>query len=97
MPVAISPIRPVPLPDLRTPDSASAGGGGFQSLFENAISGVEGLRHHANQTVERFLAGEGEVHTVALATQRAELALETFLQIRNKVVSAYQSIMQMQV
>ena len=34
---------------------------------------------------------------VALATQRAELAFETFVQIRNKVVSAYQAVMQMQV
>jgi flagellar hook-basal body complex protein FliE len=34
---------------------------------------------------------------VALATQRAELAFETFLQVRNKVVSAYQAVMQMQV
>ena len=51
-----------------------------------------------NKTVERFLAGDGEeVHTVALATQRAELAFETFLQVRNKVVSAYQAVMQMQV
>ena len=97
MPAAISPITPVSLPDLRAPGEASAGGAGFQSLLANAIGGVEGLRQHSNQTVERFLAGEGEVHTVALATQRAELALETFLQIRNKVVSAYQSIMQMQV
>jgi len=34
---------------------------------------------------------------VALATQRAELAFELFLQVRNKVVSAYQAVMQMQV
>lgn len=96
----ISPISAVPLPDIRTPDpgGSSAGAGDFQALLANAIGGVERLRSNATQTVERFLAGEGEeVHTVALATQRAELAFETFLQVRNKVVSAYQSVMQMQV
>jgi flagellar hook-basal body complex protein FliE len=95
----ISPISAVPLPDIRTPDAGSASGGGeFQALLANAIGGVEQLRANANQTVERFLAGEGEeVHTVALATQRAELAFETFLQVRNKVVAAYQAVMQMQV
>jgi len=96
----ISPIRPVQLPDLRTPGGGvSAGGAGdFQSLLANAIGGVERLRGDAGKTVERFLAGDGEeVHTVALATQRAELAFETFLQVRNKVVSAYQAVMQMQV
>jgi len=95
----ISPIRAVPLPDLNAPNSAGlSGGGDFQSLLANAIGGVERLRGDAGKTVQRFLAGDGEeVHTVALATQRAELAFETFLQIRNKVVSAYQAVMQMQV
>ena len=59
---------------------------------------MEKLRGAADDSVTRFLAGEGgEVHSVALATQRAELAFETFLQVRNKVVSAYQAVMQMQV
>jgi flagellar hook-basal body complex protein FliE len=100
MSLPISPIRAVPLGDLRTPNAAGAasGGGEFQSLLANAIGGVERLRVDAGKTVERFLAGDGEeVHTVALATQRAELAFETFLQVRNKVVSAYQAVMQMQV
>src|SRR5208283_2418356 len=99
MSLPISPISAVPLPDIRPAVSGgSAGGAGeFQTLLANAIGGVERLRGNATQTVERFLAGEGEeVHTVALATERAELAFETFLQVRNKVVSAYQSIMQMQ-
>lgn len=96
----ISPIRAVPLPDLGTPVSGgpSSGAGDFQSMLTNAIGGVERLRGDAGKTVERFLSGDGgEVHTVALATQRAELAFETFLQVRNKVVSAYQAVMQMQV
>jgi len=92
----ITPISSVPLAEPRTP--VSGGTGGFQAVLAQAIGGVEHLRSNAGQTVERFLAGDGEeVHTVALATQRAELAFETFVQIRNKVVSAYQSVMQMQV
>jgi len=59
---------------------------------------VEKLRSEAAQSAQRFLAGDSEeIHSVALATQRAELALEVFVQVRNKVVSAYQSVMQMQV
>ena len=47
--------------------------------------------------MERFLAGDSEeLHTTILATQRAELAFEMFLQTRNKVVGAYQEIMRMQ-
>ena len=48
-------------------------------------------------SVNRFLAGENEeIHNVVLNTQRAELAFEAFLQVRNKVVNAYQEIMRMQ-
>ena len=96
----ISPIRAVPLPELPASSAASpAGGRGeFASLLSNAIGGVEHLRGDAAKTAERFLAGDGgEVHTVALAAQRAELAFETFLQVRNKLVSAYQAVMQIQV
>jgi flagellar hook-basal body complex protein FliE len=47
--------------------------------------------------VERFLSGEGEeLHNTVLATTRAELSFDMFLQTRNKVVNAYQEIMKMQ-
>lgn len=92
---AISPIRPLPTPPVEAP--AGAGGAGdFRSLMESVIGRVEQARAEAGQAVESFLAGEGgELHGVVLATQRAELALELFLQARNKVVQAYQEIMRM--
>jgi len=66
-------------------------------VFEKAIAGVDNLQQTADQGIERFLAGEGEeLHSVVMATQKADLAFELFLQTRNKVVSAYQAIMQMQ-
>ena len=59
---------------------------------------VEGLRAGAGEAIGRMLSGEGgELHQVALATQQAELAFELFLQVRNKVVQAYQEVMRMQV
>jgi flagellar hook-basal body complex protein FliE len=71
--------------------------GEFQSLLENAVYRVEGFRTQANQAVERLLSGEGEeLHTALMATQRAELAFDLGLQVRNKVVDAYQEIMKMQ-
>ena len=70
----------------------------FQKVFAQSIASVETQRNAAQQSVDQFLAGEGgEIHQVALATQKAELSFEMFLQVRNKVVSAYQEIMRMQV
>lgn len=95
---AIAPIQPVGVPGIGGPAIKTGPNGEFTSLLSNAIGSVEQSRSSAAQTAQRFLAGEGEeVHTVALAAQRAELGFELFLQVRNKVVSAYQSVMQMQV
>jgi flagellar hook-basal body complex protein FliE len=58
---------------------------------------VEAFGQDASASVQRFLAGEGEeLHSTIMATQRAELSFELFQQVRNKVVSAYQEIMRMQ-
>lgn len=70
----------------------------FHSMFQTAVNTIESFQVQANQSVENFLAGKNEdVHTAVLATQRADLSFELFMQVRNKVVSAYQEIMRMQV
>ena len=86
------------MPDGLNPSRGASASGEFQTMLASAIGGVERLGSRADQSAARFLSGDGEeVHSVALATQRAELAFELFLQVRNKVVSAYQAVMQMQV
>ena len=58
---------------------------------------MEGARANANESVQKFLSGEGDdLHSTILATQRADLEFQMFLQVRNKVVSAYQEVMKMQ-
>jgi flagellar hook-basal body complex protein FliE len=92
----ILPISSIALPDPIRPAGAS-GGGAFKDVLSTAIQTVESFGNNASASVERFLSGEGEeLHTTVLATQKAELSFEMFLQARNKVVSAYQEIMRMQ-
>ncbi len=93
----ISPIRPVAIPDLSQVSGASAPPGGFQSMLESIVGGVEQSQNQAQQAVNSFLnGGNEELHSVALASQRASLEFELFTQVRNKVVSAYQEVMRMQ-
>ena len=74
------------------------GGDAFASMFTNAVSQVEAFQHNAQQSVNRFLSGEGEdLHKVALASEQADLSFQLFMQVRNKVVSAYQEVMKMQI
>ena len=94
------PITPVSAPVLADPVSASKvtkSAGGFQDALTAAIQTVETSGQDASSSVERFLSGQGEeLHTAILATERAQLTFDLFLQARNKVVSAYQEIMRMQ-
>ena len=94
---AISPIRPIAVPDLSQAAGSNAPAGGFQSMLEGMIGGVEQSQNQAQQAAANFLnGGNEELHSVALASQRASLEFEMFMQVRNKVVSAYQEVMKMQ-
>ena len=94
----IPPIANIPLPDTAISPSLVAGPNGkFQEALEDAIFRVDQQRQESKASVDRFLNGEGEeLHQVALASQRADLSFEMFLQVRNKVVNAYQEIMRLQ-
>lgn len=68
----------------------------FADVFSSAVNQVESSQQTAKSAAMDLLAGgKGDVHSVALASQRAELSLELFQQVRNKFVSAYQEIMKM--
>jgi flagellar hook-basal body complex protein FliE len=93
----ILPVARIITPDAIKPAGQPASNGGFQDVFSSAIRTVEAYGQNASASVEWFLSGEGEeLHQTVLATQQAELSFELFLQARNKVVSAYQEIMRMQ-
>jgi flagellar hook-basal body complex protein FliE len=98
-----SPLTPISqspgiAPELIAPIRTGEPEGAFRGALESAIQGVETSQNASSQAVENFLSGDGgELHTTILATQRASLSFDLFLQVRNKVVSAYQEIMRMQV
>jgi flagellar hook-basal body complex protein FliE len=70
----------------------------FPELFKQAVARVEAFHNDSTEKTGRFLRGEEqEVHEMVLAAQRSQLSFELFLQVRNKVVQAYQEVMRMQV
>ncbi len=99
----MAPITPLnisipSLPGIQSPGGAASPGAGFSSVLTDAISKVESFQNNATNSVNKFLSGEGEeLHKVALASQQADLSLQLFMQVRNKVVTAYNQVMQMQV
>jgi len=98
MSIPISALAPVSIPPMSPVDSSTATPGGFQSVLEGLVGGVEKSQAQAQQTVNSFLTGGNEeLHSVALAAQRSSLEFDLFMQVRNKVVLAYQEVMRMQV
>ena len=71
--------------------------GGFAGTLSSAIQQVNNLQSVAEQKVTSLLAGNGQdVHAATLSVERASLAFDLMLQVRNKVVSAYQEISKLQ-
>jgi flagellar hook-basal body complex protein FliE len=98
MPSPISAITNLPAPEAVRPPTESGKPGEFGEILASAIRQVERSRAEAGQSVGNFLSGETEdLHTAVLAVEKAELAFDLFLQVRGKVVQAYQEIMRMQI
>jgi len=87
--VSVEPLEPVAA-------LAPVTGGSFADAMGAAIGQVEGTQAAADRMASDLLiGGMGDVHSVALASQKAELSMEMFQQVRNKFVQAYQEVMKM--
>jgi flagellar hook-basal body complex protein FliE len=76
-----------------TPQGATPFAGVFQSIIQQSSS----LDQKAQQAVTGLMDGSGvELHDAMIATQKADMAFELALQMRNKAVGAYQQMMNMQ-
>jgi flagellar hook-basal body complex protein FliE len=70
-------------------------GGGFGAALQRAVEGAVEAGHEADTSSVRALSGQGGVTDAVLALSRAELALQTAVAVRDRVVSAYQDVMRM--
>ncbi len=69
----------------------------FSDLLTDAIGQVNTLENQAHAAVNGLMTGSGvDVHQAMIATQKADMAFELALSVRNKAVQAYQSVMGMQ-
>jgi flagellar hook-basal body complex protein FliE len=72
--------------------------GGFGDLLQKAIAEVNDTQVKADQAVEQLHTGQAKnIHEVMIALEKADISMRLMVQMRNKVVDAYQEIMRMQV
>ncbi|MGQ9454282.1 MAG: flagellar hook-basal body complex protein FliE [Armatimonadota bacterium] len=70
----------------------------FKQIVKKAISEVNNLQKEADELAVKLATGDIEdVHRAMIAMQKAKLALDLTIQVRNKVIEAYQEVMRMQV
>lgn len=87
---------PAALPSAKDGTGADpAAATGFSDALGRVVDAVESTEAQANTAVSGMLAGTTDVHDAMIALQRADLTLQFSVQIRNKLVQAYQDIMRM--
>jgi flagellar hook-basal body complex protein FliE len=92
----IQPVKPLEMPGAAV-QSAPSSGQSFGSLLNAAYQRAEQSGAESARMIDQFLSGESQdLHSVALAGQKASLQFEMLLQVRNKIVQAYQEVMRMQ-
>jgi len=79
--------------------TTTAGGVDFAAVLKNSIDKVNESQNQANQMAEKLAAGDTSqnLHEVMIALQTASLSFQEMVQVRNKLVTAYQEMMNMQV
>jgi len=73
----------------------SPSSGSFADALEGLVENTEKSAEQANTAVSGMLDKSVDVHDAMIALQRAEMSLQFTVQIRNKLVQAYQDIMRM--
>ena len=70
----------------------------FGELLQQSINQVSRLEHEADASINDLATGkQTDIHQTMIAVEKAEVSFERLMQIRNKVIAAYESIMRTQV
>jgi|YNPNPStandDraft_1061719.scaffolds.fasta_scaffold254908_1 flagellar hook-basal body complex protein FliE len=79
--------------------SPAAGGAEFADALKAAIEQVNAAQQQAHQLAQEFASGNGNVNLqdVMINLQKASLSFQQMVQVRNKLVTAYQDVMNMPV
>ncbi len=71
---------------------------GFGDLLKQAVDKTDAAQKHADMMVDRAIVGqEKDLHKVMMAQEEASITFELLMEVRNKLMDAYQQIMQMQI
>jgi flagellar hook-basal body complex protein FliE len=98
--MAIESIGRIPsqLPELRGPSRpAGPGAASFSDALGQALGQVEALQQAGDAQAAAAANGQGNLHEVVMALEKADISMRVAAKVRNKLVEAYQDVMRMPV
>ena len=70
----------------------------FGDFLADAVKGIEGLQSEAGEAQDKLVRGEAaELHQVMIAAEKAGISFDLLLEVRKKLLEAYQDIIRMPV
>jgi flagellar hook-basal body complex protein FliE len=70
----------------------------FSTILKNKVNEINQLQLDADQAITKVeLGNSGSIHDAIIALEKADLSFRKMIQVRNKILEAYQEVMRMQV
>ena len=85
------------MPTANVPQQPASGGSSFGKLLTEAIQQVNDVETTSQGELQKYLSNESDLHSVMIALEKADLSFQMMMQVRNKIVQAYQEVMRAQV
>ena len=80
-----------------TPSESNQTNDDFSGFLKNAISEVNSIQKNADEQFSKVIDGKVDnIHNAMIELQKADISFQVMMQIRNKILEAYQEIMRMQ-
>ena len=91
-------VRPATETPAATQPAGTKGADSFANVLKDSLTQVNSLQHEADQAIQSLATGgPATLHDTMLAVEKAELSFKLMMQVRNKIVEAYQEVLRMQV
>jgi flagellar hook-basal body complex protein FliE len=86
------------IPDVAPAAQGTPDSGGFMDQLKSAIGKANYVQMQASQAVDALMTGQTQdLHRTMVALQEADVSFQLMMQIRNKLVTAYEEIQRMQI
>ena len=93
-----NPIQPMIRPDFTAEPTQQSDSSSFGNVLQQSIDQINRLQLEADAKVNDLVAGKlTDIHQTMIAVEKASVSFELLMQIRNKVIAAYDKLLDTQV